>query len=435
MFKFYWLHLCTFAISLTIASTSHAQYGGGTGTIGDPYLIYDPNQMKAIGANSTDWDKHFDIMSDIDMSSIGNAYNIIGTQGNPFTGVFNGNNHTISNLTINTALLGGVGLFGVIEGTNAIDGIVRELGLISPQITANSATSVGGIVGFLTFGSALWNCYVEGGSVSGDRFVGGLVGAASLGPSVSHCYSTCSVSGSDDSTGGLIGRGVYFILEDCYAGGNVSGTFEAGGLIGAIGSAYLYRCYSYGSVSGISDVGGLVGLDSGGNLFLDNFWDTQTSGQATSAIGTGKTTTEMQNQATYLNAGWDFVGEEVNGVADVWRMCVDGVSYPRLQWEYAKYGDWVCPDGVFVEDLGVLVDEWLLGLLGYDVVPVGGDGVVNLLDFVALGQDGPPYDLVGFVDEWLETGTVYDDLAPNGGDGYFNLYDFSALAANWMAEI
>ena len=71
---------------------------------------------------------------------------------------------------------------------------------------------------------------------------------------------------------------------------------------------------------------------------------------------------------------------------------------------------------------------------------VGGrDGVVDWFDFAALQNSawatGPPYDVAGFADQWLEIGTVYDDLAPGGGDGFFNLHDFSALAANWMAEI
>ena len=65
----------------------------------------------------------------------------------------------------------------------------------------------------------------------------------------------------------------------------------------------------------------------------------------------------MKTLTIFISAGWDFVGESVNGTADVWRMCGDGVDYPRLSWEYGA--DWDCPDGVGLEDLLYLSDRWL----------------------------------------------------------------------------
>ena len=85
-----------------------AQYGGGTGTEEYPYLIYDPNHMQSIGAYPADWDKHFKLMNDIDLSAYdgqnGNPpFNVIGNfmefgdpNRIPFSGMFDGNNHTIS---------------------------------------------------------------------------------------------------------------------------------------------------------------------------------------------------------------------------------------------------------------------------------------------------------------------------------------------------
>ena len=65
------------------------------------------------------------------------------------------------------------------------------------------------------------------------------------------------------------------------------------------------------------------------------FWDIQTSGQATSAGGTGKTTAEMQTAKTFLDAGWDFVGETANGTEDIWWIN-EGKDYPRFVWEYGR---------------------------------------------------------------------------------------------------
>ncbi|MHC4206056.1 MAG: hypothetical protein ACYSTT_15500, partial [Planctomycetota bacterium] len=71
---------------------AQAKYGGGSGTAEDPYLIYTAEQMNTIGAESSDWNKHFKLMTDIDLSSFGTEFNIIGTSGgSPFSGVFDGN--------------------------------------------------------------------------------------------------------------------------------------------------------------------------------------------------------------------------------------------------------------------------------------------------------------------------------------------------------
>jgi len=56
-----------------------------------------------------------------------------------------------------------------------------------------------------------------------------------------------------------------------------------------------------------------------------SFWDTQTSGQATSAGGTGLPTDEMQTMSTFTDAGWDFT-------TPVWTID-EGADYPRLWWE------------------------------------------------------------------------------------------------------
>ena len=88
---------------------AHAKYGGGTGTPGDPYQIRDANDMQSIGADSNDWDKHFILMADIDLGQFDgkdgrDEFNVVGEYyydggwvEHPFTGVFAGNGHTISN--------------------------------------------------------------------------------------------------------------------------------------------------------------------------------------------------------------------------------------------------------------------------------------------------------------------------------------------------
>jgi hypothetical protein len=68
------------------------------------------------------------------------------------------------------------------------------------------------------------------------------------------------------------------------------------------------------------------------------FWDVETSRQPDSDGGVPKTTAEMQTASTFLDAGWDFVGETKNGAEDVWWV-LEGRDYPRLRWESAESGE------------------------------------------------------------------------------------------------
>jgi hypothetical protein len=132
--------------------------------------------------------------------------------------------------------------------------------------------------------------------------------------------------------GNLGGFGSYGILANCYSTGSVSGGHDVGGLVGYIFGS-ITTSYSTGSVSGDHSVGGLVGRSFGAPSSITmSFWDIETSGQATSDGGTGKTTAEMQTASTFLEAGWDFADELVNENAEIWWID-EGKDYPRLWWE------------------------------------------------------------------------------------------------------
>ncbi|MHC4539423.1 MAG: GLUG motif-containing protein [Planctomycetota bacterium] len=283
-----------------VSFPAQAKYSGGSGTAGHPYLIYTAEQMNAIGTNPDDFDKHFKLMADIDLSSYtGTDLNIIGDWDNAFTGVFDGNSHTISNFTYTSAGRDDVGLFACI-GSFWDKGEIKNLGLINPNVDAGTGGSVSSLVGDLEDGT-ISNCYAEGGSVSGGDDVGGLVGKTWDGAIV-NCYSTTRVSGTL-GVGGLVGDN-WSTITNCYAAGGVSGEWFVGGLVGS--------------------------------TFFDeatgSFWDVETSGQATSDGGTGKTRAQMQMASTFTDAGWDFVGETANGTEDVWKI-LEGRDYPRLWWE------------------------------------------------------------------------------------------------------
>jgi hypothetical protein len=170
------------------------------------------------------------------------------------------------------------------------------------------------------------------GQVAGDEDsgeAGGLVGV-NVDGEISGCYAT-SVVNARGATGGLVGVNASdAIITNSYARGDVIGRSAVGGLVGSNGGT-ITSSYAIGNVLGEEYLGGLAGPDQDGTI-AESFWDTQTSCLSESAGGTGKTTAEMQMADTFIEAGWDFVGETGNGTEDVWWID-EGKDYPRLWWE------------------------------------------------------------------------------------------------------
>jgi thioredoxin len=384
----------------------------GSGTQEDPYQIATADQLALVGSASLLWDKAMVLTADLDVNGI-QVQRIGVSPGSEFRGSFDGREHTIRNLTMNSDGLSAwwMGLFGWIHA----DGRVSNLNLENAVIRAGGQRSgyLGALAG-LNHG-AISNCtatdvFVEGqtvpdgtsayvggligysdgnvehcrvtGNVRGDLEVGGLIGLNR--GSVLYCRADTAVSGRDLMMGGLIGAnvGVFVRVPDgdsggrfpghsvlqkavvkdccamgqvagdqdswevgglvgrnqdgdivgCYANGDVSGDYMVGGLVGGNKST-ISMCYATGRVVGNEHLGGLVGWDGGGNgEVVASFWDIDTTGHTPSGGGTGKTTAEMQTAKTFLDAGWDFVGETANGTEDVWWI-EEGEDYPRLWWE------------------------------------------------------------------------------------------------------
>ena len=234
---------------------------------------------------------------------------------------------------------------GSVSGGSYVGGLVaRNDGTISNSYATGSVSGTsekyfGGLVAWNS--GTISNSYATG-SVSGNSYVGGLVGI-NVGGSVSNSYATGNVSqGELDAgyTGGLVGWNSGTI-SNSYATGSVSGTQNVGGLLGILSSGSLSDSYSTGKVSGSSYVGGLVGRSLG--TTTDSYWNTQTSGQQTSAGGTGLTTAQMQVSSNFTG----FVFTTTAGAAGNNWVMVDtdgslnnagsaaGATFPMLASEYS----------------------------------------------------------------------------------------------------
>jgi hypothetical protein len=159
-------------IPCLMAIPVQAQYDGGTGEPNAPYLIRTAGQMNAIGANPADWDKHFRLTADIDLSAYaGTNFNLIGNATTPFSGVFDGNGRSITHFRYAGGNSDNVGLFGYVYGANAE---IRNLTLVDPEVRDKTGQYVGVLAGRLA--GKVDNCHVFGGTISGGQSTGGLIG-------------------------------------------------------------------------------------------------------------------------------------------------------------------------------------------------------------------------------------------------------------------
>lgn len=315
------------------------EFAGGTGTADDPYQIATAEDLRAI--SRLDRSAHYRLMRDINLSGI-----LWATAPIPvFQGVFDGGGFTISNLHVQ----GGdhLGLFGFIDKEAVVMRVCLEsadirssrgswhAGLLAGdnrgmvfdcraggQVTSDLYCQyVGGLAG--SNSGSIWCCSSDGDVAAGDngRAIGGLVGGNDA--RILDCCTTCDVVGGVDSNevGGLVGSYLFHLTRN--TGDNVI-------IVGAdpheISFSYAAGRVSCGS--GSHRVGGLVGFRERGPVH-QCFWDLETSGLADSSGGRGLTAAQMRSTQPFLDAGWDFLGERRNGVAELWSVPADS-DRPKL---------------------------------------------------------------------------------------------------------
>jgi len=281
----------------------------GSGTIGDPYIIYNVDDLQAMESDLT---AYYELANNINASDTsgwneGAGFLPIGQAGN-FTGQLDGKGYVVTGLCINRSGVW-VGLFKVIGSA----GVVKNIGLEDCDIVG-----VGACLAYENNGE-IDSCYATGTVADpAASLLAGLVGVND--GAITKCYSEADIDAQGGDAGGLVceNNGT---ITDCYARGSVWAYGYAGGLV-MYHRGTITNSYSTGAVYGDSAAGGLV---ENGYLedTINSFWDTQTSGQAASEGGTGKTTAQMKTESTFTDAGWNF--------AAIWTIC-SGVNndYPCL---------------------------------------------------------------------------------------------------------
>ncbi|MDR0767072.1 MAG: hypothetical protein LBE57_01285 [Methanosarcinales archaeon] len=335
---------------------------------------------------SVNWtlDATYILVENINVANITADWTPVGGSSGSFTGTLNGQNFTISNLTI---LAGGnASLFNRTDGATIENVILNNVS--SPTVgttgasliaTANNTTienchassvnivgnySTGGLVGHLS-GSTISNSSASG-TVTGQSpgwGIGGLVGTADQNSVIENSFAMVTVTGTGGETngniGGFIGGLSNSTISNCYATGNVvgnAGSNNTGSFVGFIGdtiwaasnvdNSIISYCYAVGSVSGAQNVGGFAGNISDqhiniGNAIQFSFFR-EGNGGTVNGFAIPESAANLMKIQTFLNAGWD-ISPVPPDSSKIWYI-VEGVSYPTFYWV-------PLPDIIYVNEL------------------------------------------------------------------------------------
>lgn len=276
----------------------------GSGTAQDPYLVTSAADLQSLSKavnHNTKYTvskkafegKYFRQTADIDMAEVQNFEPIGIATSSTFCGIYDGNGHSISNLTVNRRDNQNTGLFGIMgkqtallnltfinptlsstktyTGTAAAQsaGIIRNVKVQGADISG-STSYVGGVVGSST--GIIDNVWCSG-SVSANSFLGGIVGASN--GHIYNAYSEADITLKLKSgiVGGIAGSvaGDTVVVRDCLFAGTVTdklGSSTIGGIAGYMQMASVSACANHGYIysksvsNNTTAVGGIAGLFS-----------------------------------------------------------------------------------------------------------------------------------------------------------------------------
>lgn len=233
-----------------------SSFAGGSGTSSSPYQISNAAQLAymayLVNSNTTYRNKYYQLTADIDLSA--HYWYPIGKENYSFNGTFDGQYHTISNMTIDNTVTGmGVkylGLFGYIGKYN-LTVTIKNLFMNNAMITDSSATYTSFLVGHNGDKLYLNNISIDNSelvyassttvSTTGTYF-GGLVGYSNnlLSIDNANIYKT-NIRSNKEMTGGCIGycnntgsltiTNVNSIIDELMTSNTVA---KLGGLVGEV---------------------------------------------------------------------------------------------------------------------------------------------------------------------------------------------------------
>lgn len=244
---------------------------------GDYYLIKTYSDLKKAALKPS---YKYKLVNDIDLD--GEKYYMLGSENNNFTGSFDGNNKTISNVyfkTISGGLFGktssanisnlklsnitiiGADYVGLISG-NSLLTTINNVEINKAKI--NGGRYVGGLIaktGPSQSENAISNIKYTNLKITGKNYVGGIVGYKCAGTINYVNLENIEIIATGDNVGGIAGYNSLGTISTVLINGQVTGSNRVGLIIGCSeeGSVNLTQLVSRGNVKGNSYVGGLIG--------------------------------------------------------------------------------------------------------------------------------------------------------------------------------
>ena len=450
-----------FIICLLPLSLFAGVYSGGNGELDNPYVISDFNDLMELADSPNDYDYNFILVADIDLDpnlpdrmvyskaliAANPIPHSVNFEGIPFSGVFDGNGHKISNLFIegdegysHLALFGFVGETGEIKNLGIEAGLIHaSVGEAGVLVAENrglidncyaickeiriglSGGAIGGLVG--SNAGVILNSYASS-QVNGGCATGGLVGSLYGVAIVDNCYATGDVNGFDSSccehyVGGFVGscsgRSTFGAkISNCFATGKVDGGGYAGGFAGVVGYGTIENCFATGDVINFHHgwaSGGFVG-DNEDSTIKNCFTTGSVTGGGSGNVGgfAGAHRGIIENS---FSTGLVSMGYYIGGFVGLNWGAID-----KCFWDIQSSG----------MDVGIGDNSVETDVYGKTTAQMKSRGT-----FVDVGWD--------FVNAWGlgEEQLMYPYLRLSSAadisyDGIVNFADFAILANNWLME-
>ncbi len=276
------------------------------------------------------------------------AWTPIGNNSCPYTGIFDGDGHTISGLYINNTekmqgLFGLVEEKGKLQNTGVVNAYVRGYQYVGGVCGVNqgiitNCCNTGVITGTGMYAGGV--CGFNGGTIENGSNTGVIMGSSEVGgvcgyneETIRNSTNTGVVTGTGIYAGGVCGA-TYGAVTNCFNSGAVTGIEYVGGVCGGninnplSPGAMVQNCYSTGVVTGNKNVGGVCGYLYSSTVTNCYYLETT----AHQGIGSGNGEATAQTAAQMENPAELLAKLAAGSGADVW----NSECYATGDWVYGK---------------------------------------------------------------------------------------------------
>lgn len=279
-------------------------FGGGDGSVSDPYRICSLSQWDHFAQTAASWSQSIKLEADLDFTGVNYAaFKMVGTVGTPFTGTFDGNSKSIKSITVdggsdNIALfpytdqnatlknftmqdinMTTTGKVSALIYDHGVNGTLTLQNITLNNLTFNSHTGVGGLVYIGNGGVSLSQIQLTGFSSASQSASGGLVGGllkASTFSNITMTNVAFTVGGASTGFGGVVGA-IYNFGTDSFSFSDIqvtnfsvtgtSGANKVGAVLGDIEAIGNQMSVSYSNISTTgnykcTNCGGVVGWNA-----------------------------------------------------------------------------------------------------------------------------------------------------------------------------